>query len=353
MKVLEVKDLTKIYGKKGNQGNWGNKGEKKSQFTAVDNISFSLEKGEIVGFLGPNGAGKTTTIQMLLGTLTPTKGAISYFGQSFWADGFDNGGGLEGIGGIGSGKGNGRKEVLRRVNFASAYSDLPWRLTVWENLSWYAEIYEVPNKRERILGVLKELGAEKFLNKTINNLSAGQKTRVMLAKAFLNKPEIVLLDEPTASLDVEVAVEVRNYIRRMQKEFGTTVLLTSHNMKDVEELAGRVLVINHGKIVDEGTPLELMQKMNRTKLKFVVFENEEKIEEVVREIGEIREIREGERVEVEIKDELIPKFLAKMFEAKVFIRDLEIERPGLEEYFLGEMKNANLKMESDNVKCKT
>lgn len=238
MKVLEVKNLTKVYGKKGNQGNWGNEGEKKCQFTAVDHVSFSLEKGEIVGFLGPNGAGKTTTIQMLLGTLTPTSGDVQWFGE-----------GNEGGGGVWGGlKG---KEYLKRVNFASAYSDLPWRLTVWENLSWYAEIYEVENKRERILGVLRELGAEEFVNKTINNLSAGEKTRVMLAKAFLNRPEIVLLDEPTASLDVEVAVEVRDYIRRMQKEFGTTVLLTSHNMKDVEELADRVMVINHGKIVDE------------------------------------------------------------------------------------------------------
>ena len=127
----------------------------------------------------------------------------------------------------------------------------------------------------------------------------------------------------------------------MQKEFGTTVLLTSHNMKDVEELAGRVLVINHGKIVDEGTPLALMQKMNRTKLKFVVFENGEGLERVIGEVREVRVVREGQRIVVEIADELIPKFLAKMFEAKVFIRDLEIERPGLEEYFLTKTRLGN------------
>ncbi len=311
MSVLDVKNLTKIYS------------PKKNPFVAVDNVSFSLEKGEIVGFLGPNGAGKTTTIQMLLGTLTPTSGAILYFGDTFIK-----------IGKGGEGRINGTKEVLKRINFASAYSDLPWRLTVWENLSWYAEIYEVEDKKERILNVLQELKAEDFLNKTINNLSAGQKTRVMLAKAFLNNPEIVLLDEPTASLDVEVAVEVREYIRRMQHEFGTTVLLTSHNMKDVEELANRVIVVNHGKIVDEGTPLALIQKMDKTKLKFVVFEGEEEMKRVIGEMKELRETQDGERVEIEISDELIPKFLAKMFEAKVFIRDLEIERPGLEEYFL-------------------
>lgn len=313
MKVLEVEELTKVY--KGGRGGIGRK--RKPDFTAVDHISFSLEKGEIVGFLGPNGAGKTTTIQMMLGTLTPSSGKISYFGEAFEKN----------------------KEVLRRIGFASAYSDLPWRLSVWENLSFYSEIYEVKNKRKRVTQMLREFGAEKLLNKQMNSLSSGEKTRVLLVKAFLNQPEIVLLDEPTASLDVEIAVDVRKFIKKQQKEFGTTVLLTSHNMRDVEELADRVIVINRGKIVDEGTPLKLMQKMNRTRVKFDVFEKREEAERVLGEFGEVRGMWEGERVEVEIRDELIPKFLAKMFERKVFIRDLEVIRPGLEEYFIGQVNS--------------
>jgi ABC-type multidrug transport system ATPase subunit len=169
-------------------------------------------------------------------------------------------------------------------------------------------------------------------------LSAGQKTRVLLSKAFLNNPEIILLDEPTASLDVEISVQIREFILRKQKEEQISVLLTSHNMKDVEEMADRVIVVNHGKIVDEGTLLELMRKMDKTRVRFDVFENLDQIDGVIRGIGKIREIRDGNKMEIEIRDEDIPKFLAKMFEKKVHIRDLEINRPGLEEYFLGNGK---------------
>lgn len=333
MKVLEVKDLTKVFS--------GKKGKK---FTAVDHVSFFLEKGEILGFLGPNGAGKTSTIQMLLGVLTPSFGKISYFGEDFWRRdekaSLDKWGKFEKLGQS--------KEVLKRVGFASAYSDLPHRMTVWENLSFYSEIYEVDNKKERIRNLLGEFGALSLIDKQMNSLSAGQKTRVLLAKAFLNKPEIVLLDEPTASLDIEIADLIRKFILKKQKEDGISVLLTSHNMKDVEELADRVLVINHGKIVDDGTPLQLIQKMNMTRVKFVVFDNKEEAKTVLFEFkkkGEIQDDWEGVRCEIKIKDELIPKFLAKMFERSVFIRDLEIERPGLEDYFLD-----NAKLKSQNGK---
>lgn len=306
MPLLEVTNLSKKFKK----------------FWAVNNISFSIGKGEIVGFLGPNGAGKTTTIHMLLGVLTPTSGQIKYFGEEF------------------SDK---NREVLGRVNYASAYSDFPWRMTVWENLSFYAELYNVKNKKDRITKLLKDFDALEFMNKTMSSLSAGQKTRIFLVKAFINFPEIVLLDEPTASLDVEIAKEVREFLKKQQQKYGVSILLTSHNMKDVEELADRVIVINHGKIVDEATPLNLMKKMNKTKLKFFVFENRPAAKSTIYYFGQelqkkVSAIWEEEKVEVDIEDELIPRFLAKLFENKVYIRDLEVVRPGLEEYFLNEVQ---------------
>ncbi len=308
MSLLEVTNLSKKF----------------KNFWAVNNISFSIGKGEIVGFLGPNGAGKTTTIHMLLGVLTPTAGLIKYFGQEF---------------------NNKNREVLSQVNYASAYSDLPWRMTVWENLSFYAELYGVKDKKDRIAKLLKDFDALEFMNKTMSSLSAGQKTRIFLVKSFINFPEIVLLDEPTASLDVEIARGVRDFLKKQQREYGVSILLTSHNMKDVEELADRVIVINHGKIVDEDTPLNLMKKMNKTKLKFFVFENLDAAKATIfyfeKELQKnVAALWHKEQAEVDIEDELIPRFLAKLFENKVYIRDLEVVRPGLEEYFLTEIKKS-------------
>lgn len=309
MKVLEVHNLTKIYP------------SKKKPFIAVDHVSFSLEKGEIVGFLGPNGAGKTTTINMLLGALTPTSGEITYLGRRFYMQGHFI---------------DAEHDLLKQVGFASAYVDLPWRMTVWENLSFYSEIYEVQNKRERIKYLLTEFESANLINKKMSDLSSGQKTRILLIKAFLNSPKIVLLDEPTASLDVEIAVQVRSFIKKQQKEFGTAVLLTSHNMRDIEEMANRVLVINRGKLVDEGTPLTLVRKIKQAKLRFYVFEAPQLANEVINDLNlhaYVGGVSGNERWEVEINDEMIPKLLAKLFERKVYIRDLEVVRPTLEDYF--------------------
>jgi len=225
--VLRVKDLTKKFGR----------------FTAVDKISFEIRRGEILGLLGPNGAGKTTTIQMLLGTLTPTSGDIEYFGKDFFKH---------------------RSETLQQVNYASAYSRLPWRLTAGENLDVYARLYGVKNRRERIDKLMREFEVSEIKNKTMDGPSAGQSTRVMLCKAFINYPKLILLDEPTASLDPDIASRVRQFLLRQQEEYQVSMLFTSHNMKEGTEVCDRVIFLKTGKIIAEDTPENLAKMVDAT-----------------------------------------------------------------------------------------
>jgi ABC-2 type transport system ATP-binding protein len=231
--VLSVKDLKKYF-------------HQPKLTKAIDGISFKVTQGQIVGVLGPNGAGKTTTIQMLLGVSTPTSGTISYFGKNF------------------TGK---ETEIKQMINFSSAYANLPFRMTVWENLDIYARIYNIQNRKERIEHLLKAFGVESLAKKSMIQLSAGQKTRVMLAKSFLNWPKIILLDEPTASLDPEIADQVRKFLLNQQKTHKVTILITSHNMKEVEELCDNIIFLHHGKILASGSAQELLKKFHMDKFK--------------------------------------------------------------------------------------
>ena len=224
--VIQVKNLTKKFGK----------------FTAVDKISFEVYPGEIVGFLGPNGAGKTTTIQMLLDLVTPTSGSVKMFGMEMK----DN-----------------REEILNRVNFSSAYVALPGNLKVSENLATFGRLYGVKDLKGRIKELAEFFEIEEMLGKMTGSLSSGQGTRVNLTKAFINNPQLLLLDEPTASLDPDVADKVRKLLLKIQKEKGVTVLYTSHNMSEIEEICNRVVFINKGKITNTGTPKELIKKYGR------------------------------------------------------------------------------------------
>ena len=229
MPVLKVDQLTKTFV----SGLWPF--QKQQIHTAVNNISFQLKKGEILGFLGPNGAGKTTTIQMLLGTLTPSSGAITYFGVDFAKQ---------------------RVLALKKIGYASGYDRLPARLTVIENLDIVGRIYNIsePQCKQQIEKLLHSFGIWDLRSRQTGTLSAGQATRVMLAKAFIANPEIVLLDEPTASLDPDVAHEVRQFILKQRQELQTAVLITSHNMDEVTELCDRVLVLKNGTIIADNTP---------------------------------------------------------------------------------------------------
>lgn len=221
--VIEARALTKYYG----------------DFTAIDGIDFDVKKGVTTALLGGNGAGKTTTLSMLLGLLIPSSGSIRILGEDMLRH---------------------RYRVLSRMNFSSPYTDIPHRLTVRENLTVYAHLYNLKNIKERLHMLSEELDLERFWQKPFGKLSAGERTRVSLAKALLNAPELLLLDEPTASLDPDTADYVRGYLESYQRKTGATILLASHNMQEVERLCSNVLMLRQGRIVDQGTPQDLQTR---------------------------------------------------------------------------------------------
>src|SRR4030042_1882189 len=277
--IIQVEGLTKCYG----------------ELCAVDNVSFDVTHGATCGLLGGNGAGKTTTLSMLLGLLLPTSGGIRVLG------GVDNGSfdvthgatcGL--LGGNGAGKTTTlsmllglllptsggirvlgedmlahRYRVLARMNFSSPYVDLPRRLTVQENLSVYARLYGLKERQRRIQRLAEELDIAAFLKRAYGNLSAGQKTRGGPAKALLNEPDLLLLDEPTASLDPDTADRMRSYLNAYKLRTGATILLASHNMLEVERLCSDVIMMRTGKLVDRGTPAELLARYGQENLEEV------------------------------------------------------------------------------------
>jgi ABC-2 type transport system ATP-binding protein len=226
MDAIRVTRLTKRYG----------------DVLAVDDISFAAPAGATVGLLGGNGAGKTTTIAMLLGLLLPSGGSITVLGHDIARHRF---------------------AALARMNFSSPYLSLPQRLTVAENLRVYGHLYDVPRLERRIAELADELDLRELLARPAGQLSAGQKTRVALAKALINRPELLLLDEPTASLDPDTGDWVRTWLERYRAESGCTILLATHNMSEVERLCSHVLMLKRGRIVDRGSPAELLERYDR------------------------------------------------------------------------------------------
>ena len=227
---VEIKKLTKIY----------------NNYLAVNKINFHIERNKTIGLLGPNGCGKTTTIGMMLGLVTPSEGNIFIEEKN-----------------INSFK---RDEILKRFNFASPYVELPKKLTVKQNLEIYGRLYGVENLKDRIDEISSDLGISEFFNRKTGELSSGQKNRVSLAKSLINKPEILLLDEPTASLDPDIGDFIRSYIQDYKSKNKVTILLASHNMTEVERLCDSVIMMRKGKIVDSGTCMELIKKHGRDNL---------------------------------------------------------------------------------------
>jgi ABC-2 type transport system ATP-binding protein len=215
---------------------------------AVDGISFRVARGVTAALLGGNGAGKTTTLSILLGLLLPTSGRVEVLGEDMLRH---------------------RYRVLPRMNFSSPFVDLPHRLTVRQNLLIYARLYGLPNRCKRIENLARDLQISAFLERPAGKLSAGQKTRVALAKALLNEPELLLLDEPTASLDPDTGDWVRRYLEEWRARTGATILMASHNMSEVERLCSEVLMMKEGRIVDRGSPQELIARYGRTNLEEV------------------------------------------------------------------------------------
>lgn len=230
--------------------------------TAVDGISFTLKRGTVTALLGPNGAGKTTTIATIMGLVTPTSGRVTVLGAEMpWQ----------------------RHRALSRMNFESPYVDLPMRLTIRQNLTVFGKLYGVAKLRERIAQLADALNLTELLDRPTGKLSSGQKTRVALAKSLVNAPELLLLDEPTASLDPDTADWVRGHLERYRAERAATVLLASHNMAEVERLCDRVIMMKSGKIEDDDTPARLIARYGRQNL-------EEVFLDIARGRGEMHEV---------------------------------------------------------------
>lgn len=225
-----------------------NLAKKFGDVVAVDSLSFDVRSGDIVGLLGGNGAGKTTTISMILGLLIPTSGALEVLGADMLRH---------------------RYQVLPRINFSSPYVDLPKRLTSRENLMVYAKLYGIREPAVRLADLAADLDIDTLLDRPFGELSSGQKTRVSLAKSLLNEPELLLLDEPTASLDPDTADWVRTYLKNFQQKRGATILLASHNMAEVERLCDDVLMMKQGRIVDRGSPAQLLARYGQANLEEV------------------------------------------------------------------------------------
>ena len=230
--VVEVRNLTKRFG----------------DFPAVNGISFEIRSGEILGLLGPNGAGKTTTIQMLLGLITPTSGSIRMFDHDLATH---------------------REEILQQVNFSSTYISMPYALTVEENLKVVGGLYGLASVRQRIDDIVKKLEMEDIRHKLTRKLSSGQMTRLTLAKAFLTEPKILFLDEPTASLDPDIAHKIRALLKEERRSSGVSMLYTSHNMREMEEMSDRIIFLQKGRIVAEGTAQEIITRFGQADLEEV------------------------------------------------------------------------------------
>jgi ABC-2 type transport system ATP-binding protein len=230
--VIRVKKLTKVF----------------KSLKAVDNVSFSIFPGEILGLLGPNGAGKTTIIHMLLGLTTPTSGDVQVFGLDLRKR---------------------RKIIVQDVNFSSSYVSMPNSLSVKESLKVFARLYKTKNREKKIQELLEAFEIAGIKDKLVRNLSSGQQTRLNLAKALINDPKVLFLDEPTASLDPDIADKTRTLLKSIKKDRNISILYTSHNMKEMEEMSDRIIFLHKGQIIAEGQPREVIRSFGRANLEEV------------------------------------------------------------------------------------
>jgi ABC-2 type transport system ATP-binding protein len=295
--VLEVQNLTKLYG----------------SFRAVDGVSFTLEKGKIVGLLGPIGAGKTTTIQMLVGITLPNGGAIRYFGMDLHRH---------------------REACLQRINFSSSYNMLQNRITVWENLIVFARLYRVKSPEHKIKDMGEYFGITHLMDQRFMTLSAGQKTRVNLVKALLNDPEVVLMDEPTASLDPDIADRTLSLIESLRESRELSIVYTSHQMDEVTRICDEVIFLDHGRIVAQDTPAGLTRRITNAQVR-VRFEGpaEAVLQAVQSRFPDTK--LEGRNVVIVTTDQQhIPEAIFDIGRAGVQVLDIDIRKPTLEDVFL-------------------
>jgi ABC-2 type transport system ATP-binding protein len=299
--ILSVKNLTKKF----------------NDFYAVENISFYIEEGEILGLLGPNGAGKTTTIQMLLGVMSPTSGEVMYYNKKLSEK---------------------RNEIMEEVNFSSTYVDLPHDLNVKEIISYTARFYKLHDYKLKIEEILSQFKLKDLANRQVKTLSAGQKTRLHLAKSFVNDPNLLLLDEPTASLDPDIADYIRKFIISKKQNSNLSVLFTSHNMAEVTQVCDRVIFLKKGKIIANDTPEKLAQKIDLVQIK-LLFETQEDISSFLQDKDINFEI-ENKYFIVKVEEDKIHKTL-KLISDKFKYNEISIEKPSLEDYFLKLARESN------------
>jgi ABC-2 type transport system ATP-binding protein len=299
--VLTVRNLKKVY-------------PGKPPHTAVDGINFALEEGQILGLLGPNGSGKTTTIQMLLGTLTHTAGEIEYFGEDFFKH---------------------RSRLLQHVAFASTYTNLPWALTLEKNLFWLGSLYGLSRNESscRFMPLLERFGLLELLRRRVASLSAGQSTRLMLIKAFFVEPKVLLLDEPTASLDPDIAQEICQFLLEQREKSGLSILFCSHKMDEVMQVCDRVVVLREGKVLADDLPEELAKSVSAYRLRLVIGDGMKRTVALVEQQG-LPHLVEHRTITISMEETLIAPFLKALGQADVHYTSIRIEEPSLEEYFL-------------------
>lgn len=287
--------------------------KREPSFTAVNNISFELKQGEILGFLGANGAGKTTTIQMLLNLLTPTSGTITYFGKNLHR----------------------HRSVMQDIAYASGYMKLPSSLTVRQSFMMQGRLYNIPSNDlyKRIDTFLKLYQIEHLANKNVSTLSAGQTTAVLLAQTCLVYPKIVLLDEPTATLDPQSANRIRDIIIDQNKKYGVSILFTSHNMAEVSDMCDRILVLQNGSIIADDTPESLTTTISVSRIQLMVGDGLKRTIAYAQE-NNIEFKVEGRHIELKIAEQNIATFLSELARQGIVYTQITIEKPTLEDYFL-------------------
>lgn len=296
--VLDVKNLIKIFG---------------NSFTAVDNVSFVVPRGKVIGLLGPNGAGKTTTIHMLLGITNPTDGEISYFGKDFNKH---------------------RSDCLQRINFTSSFNTLQGRITVWENLIVFAGLYGVPNPKKKIEELIQYFEISAVKNKLYWGLSAGQKTRVNIIKSLLNSPELILMDEPTASLDPDIADKTLSLIEDLRKTKNISVLYTSHDMQEITRICDNVIFLSHGTIVAEDTPINLAKRITAAKVRLMFTDKKSDLENFLKTQSYEYSFEGNNTVEVNTEENLIPKLIYGVSKVGIYVTDIEVKKSSLEDVFI-------------------
>lgn len=295
--VLEVKNLVKYYG----------------NYTAVKGISFSVPKGKVIGLLGPNGAGKTTTIQCLLGITLMDDGTVSYFDKDFTKN---------------------RQYCLQKINFASSFNTLLGRISVWENLLVFARLYNIQDPKKKILELTDYFEATELLSLDFWDLSTGQKTRINLVKSLLNDPELILMDEPTASLDPDIADKTLTLIERLRKSRDLSILYTSHDMEEVARICDEVIFLDHGTIVAHDTPLGLTKRIPNAQLKLIIEGDRNIAEKFLKECKQKFIFSNPHAVIIDTEEKLIPKLIFGLSKNNIYITSIEVKKPTLEDAFL-------------------